>query len=118
MIKKRCNELGITLNYKELHNPSNWTKEYLFDKRNSWQSARTEIRKQAMKSFEKSDKQKKCIVCGYDKHIEIAHIKAVSEFSKDCLVSEINKSDNLVALCPNHHWEYDNGLLDLTPYIK
>lgn len=48
---------------------------------------------------------------GYDKHIEIAHIKAVSDFSDDSLISEINDKNNLVALCPNHHWEFDNGFL-------
>ena len=36
--------------------------------------------------------------------------KAVADFDDGTLVSEIN---NLIALCPNHHWEYDNGLLEL-----
>lgn len=43
----------------------------------------------------------------------MAHIKAVSEFSDDTLISEINDINNLVGLCPNHHWEYDHGLLNL-----
>ena len=89
----------------------------MFNKRSSWQSARTEFRKQAAKSFKESGKEYKCAVCGYDKHVDIAHIKAVSDFSEDTLVSEISKSDNLIALCPNHHWEYDHGLLDITSYI-
>ena len=55
----------------------------------------------------------KCAVCGYDKHIEIAHIKGISEFSEDTLLTVINAPDNLIALCPNHHWEYDAGVLDL-----
>lgn len=49
----------------------------------------------------------------YDKHIEIAHIKAVADFDDGTLVSEINDINNLIALCPNHHWEYDNRLLEL-----
>ena len=61
--------------------------------------------------FKKSNRPQKCVICGYDKHIEIAHIKSVSEFSDDALVSEINDINNLVALCPNHHWEFDNGIL-------
>lgn len=47
------------------------------------------------------------------KHVEIAHIRAVADFSDEDLLSEINHPDNLVGLCPNHHWEYDNGLLNL-----
>lgn len=63
--------------------------------------------------IKKSDKPCKCAICGYDKHIEIAHIKAVSEFDDSVTIAEINSIDNLIALCPNHHWEYDNGILTL-----
>ncbi|MBE7514091.1 MAG: HNH endonuclease [Anaerolineales bacterium] len=35
------------------------------------------------------------------------------EFFPDSLLSEINAIDNLMALCPNHHWELDNHLLSL-----
>ncbi|WP_443081868.1 HNH endonuclease [Terrisporobacter sp.] len=52
-------------------------------------------------------------MCGYTNHIEIAHIKAVSDFDDNILISEINNPDNLIGLCPNHHWEYDNGLLKI-----
>lgn len=45
----------------------------------------------------------KCKICGYNKHIEVAHIKAVSEFSDSTLISEINDINNLIGLCPNHH---------------
>lgn len=49
-----------------------------------------------------------CVKCGYDKHVEIAHIKSVSEFSEDTLVSVVNDPSNLIALCPNCHWEFDH----------
>lgn len=45
--------------------------------------------------------------------MEIAHIKAVSEFEESSTIAEINSIDNLIALCPNHHWEYDNGIIKL-----
>lgn len=51
--------------------------------------------------------------CGYDKHVEICHKKAISSFSLDTLVSEINSPDNLIALCPTCHWEFDNELLNI-----
>lgn len=58
-------------------------------------------------------KWKKCHVCGYSKHVEICHRKAISEFPLSALLSEINDPRNLVALCPNCHWEFDNNLLTL-----
>lgn len=55
----------------------------------------------------------RCRACGYDKHFEVCHIKAVTDFTDDTLISEINSPDNLVPLCPNCHWEFDNGLLTI-----
>lgn len=49
-----------------------------------------------------------CEKCGYNIHVEIAHKKAVSTFDKNTLLSEINHPLNLMALCPNCHWEHDN----------
>lgn len=89
------------------------TKGFQFENSKNWQTARTMIRKDACLNFEESLKEKKCNICGYDKHVEIAHIKAVSEFSNDTLISVINHIDNLIALCPNHHWEYDNKLISV-----
>lgn len=51
---------------------------------------------------------KPCAKCGYDKHVEICHIKSISEFSDDATIGEINNISNLTQLCPNCHWEYDN----------
>jgi len=56
-----------------------------------------------------------CYVCGYDKHVDICHIKGINSFSPESKISEINALSNLVALCKNHHWEFDNGLLQLQP---
>ena len=58
-------------------------------------------------------KDKKCFICGYDKHVEVAHIIAISKFKDNDLISEINSKDNLIYLCRNHHWEYDNNLIKL-----
>lgn len=112
IIVKRCKNLNLSIpNYKDPVN--SYTKEFIFKSRKNWQSARSDIRKNAEKIFKQSGNDLKCAICGYDKHIEIAHIKAVSEFSDTSLISEINNINNLIALCPNHHWEYDHGLLDL-----
>jgi ribosomal protein L37E len=54
-----------------------------------------------------------CANCGYDKYVELAHIKAVSSFSHDTKLSVVNDPSNIIQLCRNCHWEFDNGLLDL-----
>ena len=51
-----------------------------------------------------------CERCGYNKHVEIAHRKAVSTFEGHTLLSVINSKENLMALCPNCHWEYDHNI--------
>ena len=49
-----------------------------------------------------------CAKCGYDKHVELAHIKAVTDFTDNALLSEVNSENNVIQLCPNCHWEFDN----------
>lgn len=68
------------------------------------------VRQIARNTYRRSDKPKMCIVCGYDKHYEVCHKKPIQSFSNSTPIAQINDIDNLVALCPNHHWEFDNGL--------
>lgn len=49
------------------------------------------------------NREQKCNKCGYDKHVEVCHIKSISEFSEDTKLSVINSDDNLILLCPNCH---------------
>lgn len=51
-----------------------------------------------------------CERCGYDKHVEIAHIRSISDFPETAMLSKVNARSNLMALCPNCHWEFDHGL--------
>lgn len=86
--------------------------EYFKNKKNWWQAA-IGIRKRARKIFLDSGKPKCCAVCGYSRCVEIAHIHPVSSFSDDTLIKDINVITNLIALCPTHHWEFDNGYLKI-----
>lgn len=52
--------------------------------------------------------EKGCAKCGYSKHVEICHIKSLSEFPDDATIGEINNISNLIQLCPNCHWEFDH----------
>ena len=81
-------------------------------KRSGYQSYRSEITKHARYVFRLSNVPRKCAICGYDKHIEIAHIKSVSSFPDSSLIGDINDIKNLQALCPNHHWEHDHKALE------
>jgi transposase-like protein len=69
----------------------------------------------ARKIYFKSDRKISCEACDYDIHIEICHIKGSSTFSDDTTIKYINHIDNLVALCPNCHLEFDKGI---TPFDK
>jgi hypothetical protein len=71
------------------------------------------LRSNARIVFSRTGKPRCCQICGYDKHVEICHIKAIKSFPITALVCEVNSPDNLVALCPNHHWELDRGMLAL-----
>jgi hypothetical protein len=49
-----------------------------------------------------------CEKCGYDKHVELCHINAISSFNKQVTIAEVNQRDNIMFLCPNCHWEHDH----------
>lgn len=119
-VVNRFLSLGLNIENLKRNNVdiSVFTKNELFKKYEQWQTARSTIQKDARRTYINSNKSKQCIVCDYDKHYEVAHIKPVSDFDGNVLVSEINNIDNLIALCPNHHLEYDNGYLDILPYLN
>lgn len=94
------------------------SKGEVFRNYKSYQSARSFIRKNAIKVYNTEIGIDKCAICGYNKHIDVAHIKAVSDFEDDVLIKDINNKENLIGLCPNHHWEYDNGLISYEEIMK
>lgn len=69
------------------------------------------LRTVARRVFKESQRPRICQNCGYEKHVEICHIQAINSFPPDTPVSVVSGPDNLVALCPNCHWEFDHGLL-------
>lgn len=70
------------------------------------------IRDLSRRVFKNSGKSRVCRHCGYDKHVEISHIHAISKFPKTTSISIVNDPENLIALCRNCHWELD--YMDLT----
>lgn len=57
-----------------------------------------------------------CAKCGYDKHVELAHIISLSKFDKSTKLNVVNSEENVIQLCPNCHWEFDN--LPMTEEFK
>lgn len=116
----KCKQTGCNNLYKINRFPAMGllTKDLLFSKSKNWQGARSEIRRHAEFIFESDSREKCCNKCGYDKHVEICHIKSVSSFSGDSLLGEINHKSNLMGLCPNCHWEFDNGLWNINKLAK
>lgn len=55
-----------------------------------------------------------CKICGYKNFIDVCHIKPVASFDDNATIAEINSEDNLICLCPNHHKEFDNNLIQIT----
>lgn len=99
--------------YRKKHYLEDKTLEEATQRRKNDNNRYCQIRQISRKKYLQSDKPKCCQVCGYDKHIEICHIKDIASFSKTTIVSEINDLRNLIALCRNHHWELDHGHLTI-----
>jgi hypothetical protein len=88
------------------------TKQEVLEKSggHSW-TMKCTITRYARKAYRKAGRPQICKACGYSEHINVCHIKDIKDFPTDALIGEINHIDNLVALCPNHHWEFDHGKL-------
>lgn len=54
-----------------------------------------------------------CANCKYDKHVELCHIRPISSFDLSDKIKDINCHENIIQLCPNCHWEFDNNLITL-----
>ncbi len=118
--KYRCEKCGIQVpsrrKYCNVCNPNiiDWQQVSLGDLQSKRKyQVNSRIRELARRKYLASGKPTRCSVCGYDKHIEVCHIKPIYSFPPTAKIDEINSLDNLIALCPNCHWEFDNGLLSL-----
>ncbi|MCK5617299.1 HNH endonuclease [Candidatus Pacearchaeota archaeon] len=76
------------------------------------------LRDNSLREYRNKCNINSCLICGYDKHIDVSHIKAVSKFDVNTPISKINNINNMVPLCKNHHWEFDHGLIDKKVIIK
>lgn len=54
----------------------------------------------------------KCLLCDYKNHLDLCHIDDICSFPDDTKIKIINSLNNLVFLCPNHHWDLGHGKLN------
>lgn len=101
--------------FKELTLKDYWDKKSLSNLHSS--SKNTHIRALARSHFKHLIK-KPCYLCGYNKHVELCHIKPISSYPETAKVKEVNSEENLIQLCPNCHWELDNGHVVLPKGFK
>jgi hypothetical protein len=76
-----------------------------------WQLLRRSLAHWARRLYQRANMPMICLVCRYEKHVEIAHKTGIFKFPKNTRLGEVNRLSNLIALCPNHHWEFDNGFI-------
>jgi hypothetical protein len=77
----------------------------------SWKNAHI---RQFAREWNKNLLASPCQKCGYNLHVELAHIRAISDFKDDETIGEVNSKNNLLVLCRNCHWEFDNGIFDIS----
>lgn len=106
---KRCKFCRSKKDYASL------TLESLSQECGSRNSYSTTVRQHSRFVAEEAGLLNSCRVCGYTCCVECCHIKAVSKFPLSSTLKEVNDKDNLVGLCPNHHWELDHGIINLVP---
>ena len=79
-------------------------------RKHQWHSR---IRDHARAVYAKSDRPKHCVVCGYSRKFDVCHIKGITTFPLDTPILVVNAITNLIAMCKNHHDEFDDGVLVL-----
>ena len=109
----RLRTLSRTMGYKTSKPVEDLTKAEYLDRRGNYTAARNSVSKKARETWNASGKPKTCAICDFPHGVQICHKRPVADFPDDALIKEINDIKNLIALCPNHHWMLDHGLLNL-----
>ena len=91
---------------KKMLSPDYTLREAIYDQHHK-SSAFALVRGRARNS-PKAQRIKSCEKCGYNKHVEVCHIKPIADFPLNTKLSVINDESNLMILCPNCHWEHDH----------
>lgn len=105
---KYCSNCSPVLNPKSLQiTLGKYKEDHKGNKANTYSLIRYHARKVT------KNREQKCAICGWSEYVEVCHIKDIKNFNDDTIIADINADDNLILLCPNCHWELDNGHLKL-----
>ena len=119
--QKLCKDCGTRLSYgtrhgrchscKRVHTLKVFNEHTVFEKTAhkylgsvKWNAIRTRARS----VLELENRLKVCENCGWDKHVNVCHVKPLASFPPNTKIAEVNAPDNLKYLCPNCHWEFDH----------
>lgn len=91
---------------KSIQISDNYTIEHVVKRTGSNRYDR--VRAHAHRKYKAELLKPTCNQCSYNKHVEICHIIPISDFPKTTTLKEVNDRNNILFLCPNCHWEYDN----------
>lgn len=105
-----------SLNYNKLCADCHVDKYQRLAEATKSESSHSQIRGHARKVMKDAGLSCLCAVpgCDYTHFAECCHRTPVKDFPPDTKLKDMNSVDNLVALCPNHHWDFDHGLLTLS----
>lgn len=117
---RTCKYCGVELNGRRTtcqacnRNIVDWDEVKLIEVQHSAKyQISAQVRYRARYTYRNSDRPKYCINCGYKKHYEVCHIRPIYDFPEDATIGMVNDLSNLVALCPNCHWEFDHNHLSM-----
>jgi hypothetical protein len=117
--KYYCKVCGVEISYKRSmcdehrFRKSDWSNRTIDDiltKSNRPQDTYMRVREHARRVYKRQARPNCCERCNYTHHFQICHIKPIYEFDLNTPITVVNDPSNLMALCPNCHWELDNGL--------
>jgi len=75
------------------------------------QNKYTYARMHARKVAKKLNWINSCENCGFDRVVQVCHIKPIASFPPETPLNIVNHRDNIKILCPNCHWLFDHGEL-------
>jgi len=71
-----------------------------------------EVRKHAKDVMAVYGMKRACIICGYERVVDVCHKIPISSFQESALIGEVNGLKNICFMCKNHHSEFDLRIMD------
>lgn len=113
---KQCQACGISIDRRSKFCPScspkeRWRAAAIDLTKNSNEGLNRSIRGRARIAYKNSGRPMACALCEYSKHVDICHIVDIRNHPHGTPEAVVNAQSNLLALCRNHHWEFDHDML-------